>query len=509
MASDKKANKAIKADKRSRRIMGVVFAAIIIAVIGFFISISGVLSKFIPGVKITQTVDGKTETVESVSIIECSYYFQQIKQQYKLYGLLNDEVTLDTVYDEESGKTYYEALMDTAATKLQNLVIEYHYAKDQGFDDHGISDRIAEMSMDEIAEMATTYHYSSAEQFLQAQYGNGMSSRIYKNIVAREAYVQAYEASLSQAPVSDADIAAEISSNPDKYNNVSFNVYYFAVDVDQDYTAEDAFADAQAVTGVATDSDSFKEAVLSKITEEQAELVGITEDANPTYHEAQNISQWVYYLPEDVLDFLFTTGVPGDTNVIPAIVTGEGDEETVSGYYALLIDDKSVNEEETVSYRVLTLPCTPETVDQVVAQANDIMNGAADEEAFINAIVANSESESEVGTLGYVSGRTRSAFESVVTNEDGTTSTTVNDAELVDWLFDANTVTGSKKVYASADGTSVKVIYFLDRCAVFENDAKTAILSANSETITTIVTTTNEPSYVISYKLIKMFGYVD
>lgn len=509
MASDKKANKGIKADKRSKRIMGVVFAAIIIAVIGFFISISGVLSKFIPGVKITQTVDGKTETVESVSIAECSYYFQQIKQQYKYYGILNDEVTLDTVYDEESGKTYYEMLMDTAATKIQNLVIEYNYAKDQGFDDHGISDRIAEMSMEEIADMATSYHYSSAEQFLQANYGNGMSSRIYKNIVAREAYVQAYESSLSQASVSDAEIAAEISSNPDKYNNVSFNVYYFAVDVDQDYTAEDAFADAEAVTAVATDSDSFKEAVLNQITEEQAEMAGITEDANPTFHGSQKIGQWNYYLPQDVLDFIFTNGEIGETTVIPAIVTGEGDEETVSGYYALLVDDRFANEEETVSYRVLTLPSTPETVDQVIAQANDIMNNTADEAAFVDAIVKNSQSESEVGTLGYVSGRARSAFESTVTNEDGTTSTTVADPELVDWLFDANTVTGSKKVYASADGTSVRVIYFLDRCAAYESEARAEILSANSQTITTLITTTGQPSYVISYKLIKMFGYVD
>ena len=505
--SKKRADQGIRASRKSKAIVTTIVVAFALVIVGYFVFISGLLPKVMTGVKIIKTENGVTRTIENFSVAETNYHYYQVLNSYYNYGILNGGMDMDTVYDTTTGKTYRQLVLDGAANELMNIAIVNEEAEARGYLPHSGAQRYAQMSIDSASQTATLYGFRSTEQYFQALYGSGMSSRVMRSCIERETLTQEYENYIRQFlfTVSEEELQAAYDANPTVYERVDFNYYFFAGEANDDGTFDisEAVSNANEVADNATDSDSFAALVVDIIGEETAELAGFSEDFNPTFAESYTNAS-ADTITEGLSDFLFNAETQvGDTTVI----------ETESGAYAILFDNRYTRDDATVTYRTLTLyneaarqaDATPESIaaglTEVVNRANGLVATPMDSLAFADTVKANTDVLSEIITGGYNDGTVASRFE-------GTEEYPVSDrdAQLGAWLFDAARAQGDTLVLPSEDSSYVTIYYFEDSVPEWMYTARTQLVTGMVNSWSNDILS-GDPTYAIAYDLIRRLSY--
>lgn len=505
MADKKKVNEGLKASKRSKAIMTAFIVLIILIIVGFFVYISGIIQKVTTGIKITQTTpDGVTTTIENISVVEANYHYYQALNTFYGYGMIQDKDQLDEVFDEETGKTYYMLVMDQAAQEILNSVMVNRAAEENGYLQYSGADRYAELTVDSLRETATLYGYPTTEQYLQALYGRGMSTFEFKECVERQTLTQEYENYVRQFlfTASEEDIQAAYDESPETYLRVDFNFYYFPGTANDDgtYDLTEAQSQAETVLAAATDSESFKAAVMEQISEEDAELYGFNDETSDPTFASSYTSANTDMIDERLTEFVFETAEPGDSTII----------DTDAGVFVVYLVDRYVNDEATVTYRTLTLYNTANELAE--PSEADLLNGRTEMEqranelaaqattdtlAFATLVKQNSDSTGEIITGGYVDGVAASTYE--VSDENPLSDSQI---ALGEWLFDESRTLGDTFVQVSEDGSKVTIYYF-------ENSIPMWMYTARNQIVTTLVNNwsqeimVNDPSYAVAYDFMR------
>jgi len=499
----KKADQGIKSSRKSKVLVTLLVVVMALIVVGYFVYISGVLPRLFTAVKVVETVDGVQETIEDVSVAEFDYNYYQVLNTYYYYGLFSTDEELDQVYDTDTGKTYREMLMDSAAEEIMNIVVVNEEAEENGYLEHSGASRYAQLTLDSTSETSKYYGYTTVDQFLQAQYGKGMSSRVFRTCLEREALTQEYENYVRQfvfLPTTE-ELEAAYEADPQVYQRVDFSYYYFAGEELEDGTYDITAAEeqAQAVADGATDTESFRFLVIEQLGEDVAELSGFTEGEDPSYVEGYSSSE-TDSMAEGFTDFLFDEDTKeGDTTVI----TND------SGAFVLRFDKIYTYDEATVSYRTLTLlndaysedDATEESIAaglaSVQAQAEALVANSMDSLAFADLVKANSDSTSEIVTGGYNDGVAASEYE-----ETDETTLTDRQKTLGQWLFDESRVAGDTLILPSDDSSYVTIYYF-------ESNVPAWMYTAGTQIVTSMVNSwsndilSDGTSYLIAYDLIE------
>lgn len=499
--NDKLANQGIKATRRGKIIAGSIITVLVLIVIGWFINISGLLPKVLTGVKITKNVDGVTQTIDNISIAETNYHYYQVLNTYYGYGLIPGDADVDSVFNPTTGQTYREYMLDQAATELMNMTIVNEVATNDGYQAHSGAVRYANINLESAEDTASLYGFPSIEQYLQALYGNGMSSRILRNCIERQAFTQEYENYMRQfvlAP-SEEELVAAYDANPTVYQRVDMNYYFFQAEQDEDGNFDIAGAVSQANdVAKATDSYDFMERVMSQIGEETAELAGFSEDNNPTFQTGLSDAE-VENICEGFAEFLFDDArVEGDTEVF----------ETEIGAFVVRFESRYTYDEPTVAYRTLTLyndanvsGATPEEIaaglSAVQARANALVTAGMDSLAFADVVKANSDTATEIITGGFTDGVMAGKFEQTETN-----ILSNRDTILGEWLFDTARVHGDYCVLASDDSAYVTIYYFEYSVPAWMQTARSQITTSMVNSWSNDIRSCS-PSYAIAYDLIR------
>lgn len=507
MAKSGKTNKSSASGARAAIITSVI--VIVLIVVCWFVYITGLLPKTITGMEVYEAgADGTQHTkVEDYSILEVNFYFNKIFSNYAQSGSVSAD-RLDEVCDETSGETYREMLMGIAASELQNIAIVNRAAEADGFMQYSQAGRYAQSQLDTEAMMAQFSGYQTVDQYLGARYGTGMTSRLYKNIVASEIVTNEYEEYLKQfkfAPTMD-QIQAEYDKDPTAYQLVTFNYYFIPASSDDAGNITDldaAEATANDIADSVTDSASFRQAVMDYLEAEgnDAALESYADDADPTLCENYS-SQTMTYMPDGFAEFLYSEDRnPGDTTVI----TSE------TGAYVILFSERGANEDQTVSYRTIQLTNNTELdlltapMDQVQAdaqaQADKIISGPVDSFTFYNLAKEYSEDTSAVVTGGLSTGVKADQFES--SEEAPLTSDQI---ALGEWLFDPSRTAGDYTVILSEDKTTIYIYYFEGSMLGWQDSARTNIITEATNTWGTELNA-NNPQYVLNTGLLKRFTY--
>ena len=460
------------------------------------------------GIKITETSpEGVTTTIEKISVVEANYHYYQVLNTFYGYGMITDQDQLDEVFDEETGKTYYMLVMDQAAQEILNSVMVNKAAEENGYLQYSGAGRYADLTVDSLRDTATMYGYPTAEQYLQALYGRGMTTFEFRECVERQTLTQEYENYVRQFlfTASEEDIQAAYDEDPMAYLRVDFNYYYFAGTPDEEgnYDLTEAQNKAQEVINATTDSESFKAAVVSQISEEDAELYGFNDETYDPTLATSYTSANTDMIVDGLTDFAFETAEPGDSTILDA----------GTGVFVVYLVDRYTNDEATVTYRTLTLynPAN-ELSDPTEA---DLLNGRAEMEAEANQLAAqatsdslafatlvkqNSDNTGEIVSGGYVDGVAASNYESSDMNP-----LTDSQIALGAWLFDESRVHGDTFVQVSDDGSRVTVYYF-------ENSVPMWMYTARNQIVTTMVNAwsqqimVNDPSYAVAYDFMRMIS---
>lgn len=503
--SNSNVNKGLKYSTKNNLIMGSVITVLALIVIGYFVYISGFLTKVVPAVKVQQTTaDGQTKTIAKIYTPELNYYRNQILNVYSMYGMQIDMDYLNAM-NEEKGKTNGQLIYDAAAEEAMNVYLVNDYAsKDPDFFE--CSERYADYELYLFGLRAKVQGYQTADQYLAAIYGTGMSSRVYKDIIANQEKTQEYEEFIRQFKFmpDKATLQAAYDEDSSLFERASFNSYFFPNSMYPDGQAEEM---AQAVADASTSSMAFNIALIEQLGNEFSEAIGLTANGTQTYTEnaTKSITDDTQRFPEGVTDYVFNKDNIGKATVITVDV----------GSIVIYVDDIKIDDEATYSYRVIVIdnqayknlddgevPTDAEVakgLEDAKTKANSLSVQASDELTFVKALKENTDAIDDITTGGYIDGVKASDF----TSE----SATADDKALGDWLTAPERQHGDVIVIASSDNRTVKVYYFDDCMPAWMYTLAQQEITAKVNSWSTLELNVQNTVPYVSYNVVDTLSY--
>ena len=496
MANSGKVSKGLTYKTKSKLIFGIAVALLLLIVGGYFVYITGIVTKIVPAVRIDQTVGDQTKTIGKAYVPELNYYRNQILSMYSMYGLGVDEGYLDTV-DEATGKTNSQLIYDQAAEQLMNVrLVNEQAKKDAGFVCG--ADRYAAHQV-ELLEDRSSSKFSSVNQYLAAVYGTGMSVSTFKQIVADQSMTQEYEQYLRQftfAPTQE-ELDKAYDENTNGFTTVNFNGYLF----DSETFGDDAEKYAEAVAAAAKDSETFNTAIIEQIGEDVAESIGFTVEANTSYFSSvSRTSIEGEAFPEGLEEFAFDTANVGKAKVI---------EFKDKGWYVALLDKVDDKTDPTFSYREIVLVneyASEEDAkeskivsecDKLEKQAEEIKAGITDELSFVSAVKKYTENYDAIATGGYTSGVSSDVYQTEYTAE--------NVVSFGAWIADPARQHGDMLIVRESDNSKVTLYYFDESVPEWADTVSGDIISAKvndwSQTALNVSSTVPYVAYDLAEKL--------
>ena len=513
MAKTTKKSKSGKS--KAKLALGITVAIMAIFAAGYFIFFSGILPQILTGMTITETkADGTTAKVADLSVLETNYYYMSIYSTYYQYGMVNED-NLDKVINESTGQTYRELLMSQGADEAMELILMEREAESKGFRELSKASKCAKSQVESLRGMAQLYGYQTLDRYIAAQFGAGMTSRLYRKCLERSLFSEEYQAYLSQfdttiAPTDEA-IKEQYKADPSKFEKVTFNYYLIVAQNDKDGKLDIAAAkkDAQWISDKATDAKGFRSAVMTylKGKNDTESLKSYENDADPTTIEDLTKTNVENYYDKNLAEYLFSADrKAGDKTVI----------ETSTGAYVVMFGVRKLDEEKAVTYRTLTLQNDskngkPRTDEQIAADAKALAEKAAqlapqglDPLSFYKIVKENTADQDEMLSGGYTAGETK---EDILGEQDGKNKEAdAANKELAEWLFDDSRKQGDIRIVTSADNQTVTVYYFERTTASWLVDARNDQSTENIKKLKESLKSTN-PQYVINSDLVKKFIY--
>lgn len=454
-------NKGLKYSTKNGLIMGTVIAVLVLIIVGYFAYFTGFFVKVIPAVKVEQTKDGTTKTVTSIYTPELNYYRNEILSLYSMYGMSVDMEYLQTM-NESKGKTNGQLIYDQAAEEAMNVYLVNEYAKQDPKFVSG-ADRYAENDLYIFSLRAKNNNYPSVDQYLAAVYGTGMSSRVYKNIVAKKEMTQEYEQYVRQFaffPSDTTELQKVYDSDPMSFVKADFNAYFFS---NVFYPDGQALEMANAVADASTSSDTFNTALIEQLGVEYAYSIGLSVEGNESLVKdaTKTLTEGDQY-PEGTSEFVLNPENVGKAHVLDL---GE------LGAYVFYLDKCTVDDANTYSIRKLILrndayegldddevpadATVAKGLENAKNEAAKIQSEVTDELSFANLVKKYTENYDDITVGGYQSGITADDF--------GAENIPADEKALGDWLLDPARKSGDMIIIASADNRTVTLFYY-DSC---------------------------------------------
>ena len=357
------ASKKAAQEKKKSRIKWIVGSIVVVLLVAFIIV--GNSNLFYTAQKAVKIGDKR------YSVAELNYEYMSVYNQYSQYAQFFGDVSPSAEYTmDEAYKTwddFYKAQAVQSLARKEALVAlaEQNGVKLTDEEIKQVDDLLATH-----ADAAKQYGYSSVDKFMIANFGNGVTKKVARELMLRDAladkYVQYYQDNLT---FTDDQLAANYAANKDTYDTYSFHYYFVAAETTQSTDAEGnvtttasaesmaaAKETAEQIKAACTgDAGSFADAVGqygapveqqvtdetgAAVTDESGNPVTETSLAEPQAAEGEsgsNAQNMVFF------DWLKDAArVQGDVEVF---------EQENGGYYVVLFEGRDDNSSATVNVR--------------------------------------------------------------------------------------------------------------------------------------------------------------
>lgn len=514
-----KTKKHLRTKTKNKVIVTIVVSVMVLLVVGYFCYTTGQFAKWFSGAKIVKNTDGKEKTVERVSITEMNYYFQKASSQLSQYGLISDTSTLDDVYNPTTGQTYREMLWETAANNAQTQYVLYDAATKSGLKKDA-ADRYADSQIDSLRQNVEYYNQImgtalTPDQYLQNMYGPGMSVRVFREIVEREAYASEYQANMRQTAFNpeESAVQAKFDEKKDDYTFCQFQNYYVKADIKDGATEEEkqaaldeALNTAKKISDGCVNAVEFQTRV--KLVCDQEYLDRFTKGEDPTTMKGYNKTQ-MKNMSEEFAELCFNPETKENTPM--AFLDSEK-----KGAYATLFEKTYLDDEKQGSYRVLmltddvlqdlsnTLEVKAPNHQKWHAEAEKYMASVTDENKFIELVKEHSTDMETILAGGYTSGVKQSDFRRVETEDDPEGELTPEKQALVDWLFDPARKKGDMVIIDCV--SSVNLYYFCGCDTNWKENVRTDLIADEYTKWYNELTSDSSYSTIVNHGLIDFFS---
>ncbi len=421
-------------------------------------------------------INGKTYKAEEVDFyynMLVNQYYNYNLQMYQTYGfsLYQADFTkslFDQTYDNETGLSWGDFLLEQAVDQLYNYIILEEAGKAAGFEMPAEGTEAVQAMLTALKTTAANNGMTEG-QYLKALYGNAISLEKYTKYATREAYAQYYSDFYAEGlTVTDAEIEQQYNENKNDYDLVNYRTFTVKVELPEHLDANGAaYSDdttKAADEAVVTEALANLKTRLDAVTTEEEFLAlaeemtrGVDEEGNETagVTPEQTLMENIGYesLSEDIRDWMFDDArETGDVNVT------KGTSTLVAFYYL----DRNDRSELARNVRHILLATTAES-EEIKAKAEallaDFNVGPKTAESFGELAIANSEDPGSKDAGGL--------YEDVIPGQ--------MISESNDWLFDAERKAGDTGIIFSEE-TGYHVMYY-----VGESDRTTRQILADSD----------------------------
>ena len=479
-----------KKRKTRRRTVGIISLVLVLAIcIGLFY---GLVIR--PKTITKHTVALRTGDHELSAVEFSHYYYDAINSFYQNYGsylsyfMSDPSQPIDQqVYDQETGETWSDYFMKSAAETAKFDYAVYDEAKAAGYTLSAESEQAIQDSLKELETQVKDNGFKSLNDYFDQVYGKGCSKDSYLAYQRLRATASEYSNKLQdERTFTDEQIQAKDDENPAKYSTATYRSYYLsasnykpetAASEDEDEEAEEiseeeqAAIDEQALKDAKADADAMVAASTTEkgYTDKALELAidsakSTYENADATLHSGDSYDN----INSLFVDWLFDSArKAGDVTTIA---------DADSGYYVLYFLSTDENNYNTVNVRhILISPENDEDTDEdgtpdsasdaadaaAKAKAEQLLAdwkaGEATEDSFAQLATDNSSDSAEGGLYENVyKGQMVSEFE--------------------DWCYDSARKPGDTDIVKTTYG--YHVMYFVGEG---ENYRRSQILSDLAE----------------------------
>ena len=423
MSTEKKARKAERKERRrqeeqrERRSMAI-YTAVAIAVVGVAVAAvfwrSGIVQRSLTALD----VNGVKYTAADVQ-----YYYSSFYSEYAQYYLFDTTASVKKqVYDEATGQTWYDFLLDLAVRQLTRNTALARQARDEG---HVLSGE-AQTELDAtLAQLETAWigygTFSSRDAFIRASFGPNMTHDRLVSLIEMEYLSNDYARTrIEEIEHSDADYQAYYQENADRLDTITYSQITFRCSLPTTDENGDTIerTDAEKAAGL----EELKAGQKALAEEVQARLEAgedvdrlIEEYADSLYTSASGSrsvgSSLTYYTYGDwILD---SARRAGDVTLV------EDGYDTVYYYYVVRFDGRELDREQTHDVRhlliqagdgTLTSEPTQAEYDEAEKRAQELLDqwkaGEATEESFAALVTEYTEDTSSADSGGLYSGIT-------------------------------------------------------------------------------------------------------
>lgn len=419
MSTEKKARKAERnekrrqeelKDRRSMAIYTVVAVIVVVAAVAAMFWRSGIVQRSMTALD----VNGVKYTAADLQ-----YYYTSIYSEQAQYYAFDTSVSVKKqIYDESTGQTWYDYLIDLAVQRLTRNTALAQQARDEGYALSAESQAGLNATLAQFETAWINYGYANRDAFIRASFGANMTYDRLVSLVNLEYLASDYaQAKLEAIEHSDADYQAYYQENAELLDTITYSQITFRCSLpvtdengaaiqrtDEERTAalEELKAEQRALAEEVQTKLNAGEDVEDLIEEYADRLYGSSNGSRSTY------SSLIYY---PYCDWLFDSArKAGEVSII------EDGTDTTYYYYVVRFDSRTLDQEETHNVRHLLIRAgnttinsepTQEEYDEAEQRAKELLDqwraGEATEASFIELVTEYSEDSGSASSGGLIS----------------------------------------------------------------------------------------------------------
>lgn len=217
---DEKRRKEEQKDHRSMAAYTIVGVVVVVAAIVLMIGNSGILQRTFAA----QTIGGVKYTAADVQ-----YFYNSVYTSYaNNYAFDTSSSVKNQVYDQETGQSWYDFLMQSAIDNMTDQTALAAQARSEGYQMSEETQSQLNSFLSQLNSAWVNYGYASRDAFIRTSFGAHMTYDRLVELVTMEYLATDYgDAKLAAIEHSDADYEAYYQEHVDELDSITFSQFTF------------------------------------------------------------------------------------------------------------------------------------------------------------------------------------------------------------------------------------------------------------------------------------------
>ena len=406
-----------RADRRAMTLYTVVGVVVVLAAVIMMIWNSGILQRNLTAVEIS----GRQYNAADLQYYYAAAYNAALSDSLTTNGTYPFDTATSTkeqIYDEESGQTWFDHLVEQA---IQNLMTDTALADQAGEAGYTLSEDAQTELDDFLSQLETawiSYGYNSRDAFIRANYGAYMTYDRLETLVRQEVMANDYaNTQVDSVEHSDEEYETYYSEHAAELDLYSYSQFTFQARVDTTDDEGNTIEMTEEEQAAALEAAQAEQQALAE------ELQGRLEAGEDPAALAEEYADQLYSSSLDrqaigtnLAGASYADWIMDDARVAGDVTLSQYDTTTATNYYVVLFQGRERDDSNTADVRHILVEAetdegadepTQEQLDAAHDEAADLLAqweaGEATEDSFAELATSNSDDSGSASDGGLYS----------------------------------------------------------------------------------------------------------